>query len=416
MLVAILAAAATALVPQDPRGLINSGRFDEAQVMLEREIAAGSHEAETFFLLGLIATEKGNYRKAIAYFRLALVRDPRSARLRLELGRAFYFAKDYSNAELQFERALAGDLPPRVQANARRFLDRIRREKRWSYSFAFGVAPDTNINAGSSAKETVIFGLPFQLGNNAKMQSGVGLLSDASVEFSPQMDDRLHWKSGIALHRNEYKGTRFDDTVVAGWSGPDWISSKIELSTAATALQRWYAGRLYQRAFGGRIQALFYRGPRTVFLLGGTGQYFEYQILPNQSGPVWSGSAGIVRILDPTTSITLLVNAALQKARTHDLSNRSGIISLSATHDFRGGFTLTVTPIYAVANYEAPDAFFGIRRRERSKEFHATLLNRRAIIWRFTPTLTYTRVRRTSSISLYDIRQDRLELGLTSTF
>jgi hypothetical protein len=153
-----------------------------------------------------------------------------------------------------------------------------------------------------------------------------------------------------------------------------------------------------------------------VFLLGGTGQYFEYQILPNQSGPVWSGSAGIVRILDPTTSITLLVNAALQKARTHDLSNRSGIISLSATHDFRGGFTLTVTPIYAVANYEAPDAFFGIRRRERSKEFHATLLNRRAIIWRFTPTLTYTRVRRTSSISLYDIRQDRLELGLTSTF
>ena len=386
------------------------------QNLLEQKVAAGARDTETYFLLGMIAMEKHEFRKAIMWFRMALVRDPRSARLRLELGRAFYLAKDYTNAELQFERALAGDLPAAVQANARHFLDRIRREKRWSFDFSLALAPDTNINLGSSARETVIFGLPFQLGKDAKMRSGVGFMGETSIEFSPRLDDRLRWRSGIALHRSEYKSPRFNDTIASGWSGPQWIGQSVEISVAATALRRWYGGTLYQQAFGGRIQVIAYRGARTAFLLGGASQYFRYPTNPAQSGPVWSANLGVIRIIDPTTSVALLLNGAVQKARARDLANRSAVVSLSATHDFRGGFTLSVAPTYVIADYDAPDVLFGNRRRDRSNELQITLLNRRAMIWRFTPTVTYTRMRRSSSISLYDSRQDRLEIGLTSAF
>ena len=412
----LLAASLAATPPQDAKSLVEAGRLPEAQVLLERQAAEGSRDAETYFLLGVIGMQAKEYRKAIGWFRKALVLDPRSPRLRLELGRAFYLAKDYANAELQFQRALAGNLPDPVQANARRFLDRIRREKRWSTSFGVAVAPDTNVNAGSSASETILFGLPFELGPEARMHSGVGLVADSSVEFSPRISDRLRWQIGAAGRRTQYKGARFDETIANGWSGPQWFGKDVEVSAAATWLWRWYGGQVYQRAYGARVQAVLYSGPRTALLVGGTAQRFDYPSFPDQSGPVWSVSTGIARVLDPTTSISLLVNGAAQQARTPDLSNRSAVISLSATHDFKGGFTVTLNPAYVFADYRAPDAFFGIRRHDRSTEFSATILNRRAVIWRFTPTITYTRMRRKSSINLYTSRQDRIEAGLTTSF
>jgi hypothetical protein len=220
----------------------------------------------------------------------------------------------------------------------------------------------------------------------------------------------------VTIRRSEYKGTRFDDTIASGWSGPQWFGRSFEIGAEATVLLRWYGARPYQRAIGGRVEAISYHGRKTALLLAIAGQDFDYPTFRAQSGPVWSATAGVVRTLDPTTSVSLLISGARQKARTEDLSNRSILLSLSATHDFHGGFTLTVRPAYAIADYDAPDALFGVTRRDRSKEFNATLLNRRVAIWRFTPTITYSRLRRSSTIGLYDSRQDRMEIGLTSTF
>jgi hypothetical protein len=412
-IVLLVAAGLAASSPLDKaKSLISAGRFDEARALLQDQPG----NAETHFLLGLIAVDRRDYRAAIAQFRKALAIDPGSARLRLELARAFYLAKDYSNAEFQFERALAGDLPPAVKANARRFLAQVRREKHWSFGFNFGVAPDTNVNAGSSARETIIFGLPFQLGDDAKMRSGIGAIGAASAEFSPVITGHWRWKVGLAAQRREYGRTRFDETIARGWSGPEWLGENIDVSAAATVLVRWYGGRLYQQAVGGRIETIIYRGSHTAIPLGISGQQFDYPTYPAQSGPVWSASAGLVRILDPTTSATILLSGAMQHARARDLSNRSLLASLGVTRDLRGGFTLTVAPTYAISNYEAPDAFSGIVRRDRSTELRVTILNRRAVIWRFTPTITYTHTRRTSTIGLYDLAQDRVECGLTTQF
>lgn len=400
----------------NPKSLIAEGRLAEAEQALDAQIRTGSASTEAHFLLGLIALERRAYRRAIDQFRMALVQEPGSARLRLELGRAFYLAKDYRNAAFQFERALAGHLPAPVEANVRRFLDRIRRERRWTYDLTLGIAPDTNINAGSSSSETVLFGLPFQLGSDARRKSGVGVVVGGAAEFSPRISDRLQWTFAVDARRRDYSGSSFDDTIVSASSGPQWTGEKVEIAIAGTALWRWYGTQLYQRAGGARAQATIYSGQKTGFTLGVAAQQFDYPTFHAQSGPVWSLSAGMLRVLNPTTIAVLRVAASRQDARTRDLSNRSLILLASATHDFRGGFSVSLMPSYSISNYNAPDAFFGVTRKDRAKELQITLLNRRAIIWRFTPTITYTHLRRSSTIDLYRSRQDRLELGFTSNF
>src|SRR4051812_31269599 len=149
-----------------------SGRRDEARSVLQDLARKQPASNDVAFLLGLLAIDATDYREAIGQFRAILVREPAALRVRLELGRAFYLSHDYENAYRQFQFARAGKLPAGVDASIDKFVAAIRREKNWSYTLGVAIAPDTNINSGTSSGETEIFGLPFEFGNSARRHSG----------------------------------------------------------------------------------------------------------------------------------------------------------------------------------------------------------------------------------------------------
>ena len=60
-------------------------------------------------------------------------------------------------------------------SNINRFLAAISSRKRLSTSVALAVATDTNVNAATNEESVEIFGLPFQLNEDARASSGVGL-------------------------------------------------------------------------------------------------------------------------------------------------------------------------------------------------------------------------------------------------
>ena len=66
-------------------------------------------------------------------------------RVRLELARAFFLRGEDALANAQFESVLAGDLPPSVVSNVRRFLNTIGARKRWEAYLGLGLSSDSNI-------------------------------------------------------------------------------------------------------------------------------------------------------------------------------------------------------------------------------------------------------------------------------
>ena len=70
-------------------------------------------------------------------------------RVRLELARAFFLKREDDLARESFERVLAGEPPPTMAANIRRFLREIWARRRWSARFGLALAPDSNLNAAS---------------------------------------------------------------------------------------------------------------------------------------------------------------------------------------------------------------------------------------------------------------------------
>ena len=397
------------------KALMLSGRAKEARAILQELSVRDPANNDVTFLLGLLAIDAAEYRRAIGHFRSILVRQPAALRVRLELARAFYLSHDYENAFRQFQFARAGKLPPGVSASIDRYVAAIRREKNWSYNFSFAVAPDTNINNGTSSREAVIFGLPFELSDDTRQRSGTGVVIAATAEFAPRLGKSVRLRMGSAVERREYKGKSFDDMTVAAYVGPRILIDRWDLSVLGTGFQRWFGGRRLNQGLGTRIEATR-AGTRTSISLGLSALQLRYPDYPLQNGRVLSASAGAIRALTPASAVNGRIGIGRRAAKSPELASWSGWAAAGYYRDLPGGFSIYVEPSYSHTRYDASDPFFGRRRVDRLLELQLAVLNRRIVLSRFTPRIALTIARRRSTIDIYDFSQRRVEAGFTSAF
>ena len=396
--------------------LVANGRLAEARRLLEELDRQHPANNDVDFLLGLLALDNRDYDSSIKHFRAILVRDPGSVRVRLELGRAFYLKRDYENAFRQFQFARAGNPPAAVIANIDRFLGAIRRDKNWSYSFGLAIAPDSNINNGSATGEVILFGLPFELGDDARARSGVGLALDGSAEFAPRISANSRFRLGAAMQRRDHKGEQFDDTTIALHAGPRRVEGRWDVSVLATAFQRRFGSARLNQGFGGRLEATHYSDSRGVVFVGLAATAIRYPDYKLHDGMHYSLSAGLARALTASSSATARLGVARTEARAPQFASWSGSVAVGYHMDLVGGFTVSVEPRFGRSRYDAPDPFFARRRKDQQLELSVTALNRSLVIKGFTPRIGMTVVRRRSTTDLYDLNQRRLELGVTRAF
>lgn len=393
-----------------------AGRSGDAKLLLQDLSRRYPDSNDIAFLLGLLAVEATDYSAAVDHFRAILVRNPDAVRVRLELGRAFFLKRDYENAFRQFQFARAGKLPPGVGASIDRFVAAIRQQKDWSYNFSFALAPDSNINNGTSSRETELFGLPFELSDETRQKSGVGVAIDAGAEFAPQLGEHVRLRMGAVVQRREYREKAFDDMTVAVHAGPRLVLPGWDLSLLATGFRRQFGGRRLSEGVGAKVEATHYNGARTAISLGLSAHQVHYPDYPLQDGRAFSASAGALRALSPASSVNARIGASRKTARTPELASWSGWFSAGYYRDLPGGFSIYLEPGFGSSRYDGVDPFFGKRRKDRLLELQLAVLHRSIVFTRFTPRVALTFARRDSTVDLYDFNQRRLEVGLTSSF
>ena len=401
---------------QAAKTLMVNGRTADARSLLLDLAGRHRDSNDIDFLLGLLAVGSQEYDLAIRYFRQMLVRRPDAVRVRLELGRAFYLKRDYDNAFRQFQFARAGRLPPGVARTIDRFLAAIRQEKSWSYNVSVAIAPDTNINNGTSSREVVLFGLPFELSDETRRKSGIGAAIEAGAEFAPRIGDHMRLKVGGTLLRREYKDNDFDDMTVVLYAGPRLVVDKWDLGATGTAFRRRFGGRRLSEGFGAKLDGTYYNSSRTALSLTVSAQQVRYPHYPLQTGAAYSAWAGVIRALTPSSSLNARIGVTRKTARVPELASWSPSISVGYYRDLPGGFSIYAEPGFTRVRSDAPDPFFEKRRKESVLDLRLALLNRKIVLSRFTPRIGFTWTRRNSSIDLYDYTQRRMELGFTSAF
>ena len=407
---------AKALGLQAAQRLIQEKKYPEALSVLAQLDQAFPADSQIEFLVGMVAMAQGDYRAAQAKFRRILVREPKATRVRLELARTYYLEGDDANAKFHFRLALSGDLPPTVVRNIETYLQAIRRRRLWDFGMSFGVAPDTNINTAPTLRDITIFGLPFELNEDAQAQSGIGFYVGANGEYRQPVNDWLQGRIGARFTRNEYEGGDFDDMTLSSFAGPRILIGEWDVSVLATGYRRWYGNEPYSDAGGGRLEAERQFTPRLNLQGSFQGLYVNYHDNESQDGKLWSLSFSGTYGLTPNSFARALVFGSLEDTKLATTSNQSVGAGIGYYRELPFGFSIYAQPQAIYTWYDAATAAFGVKREEWLAQVRLNLLNRKLDLGGFTPTIGYVYQWQRSNIDLYNFNRNRVEIGFTRQF
>ena len=395
---------------------IAAGPIDAARTRLLALEAKGQRQTQIQFLLGLSAYAAKDYPEAVRRYRAILAREPGATRVRLELARTFFAARDWRNAERQFRFARAGKLPPVVARKVDGFLAQIRRQRKFTFGFSVALAPDSNINAGPSADNVTLYGLPFQLSQDARASSGVGLALSGQAAWTPHLSADWRWDVTANGYTRLYTKARFDEAAVVLATGPHLVRSRFDASLHATATRRWFAGDLYAKGYGGVLDATWYLTGRTALTGSAELSHVDYPNFAPQTGSVISLSAGVLRALTAASFGRVGVSWGRDNAQVAAFANHSIGIDGGYVREFGAGITANVGARVRLSRYDGLYDAFNATRRDEQYILQGGLTFRKLQLRGLAPSVTVTETINDSNITLYRFRRTRVEFGLNRTF
>ena len=399
------------------RAALANGAPDDAEFLLDGVKPGEGDIDDLDFLYGSIGLLRGDWDAAIARFRAMLARNPDLPRVRLDLALAYFQARKDTGAAYHFRLALgAKGLPPAARARALGFLDLIRRRKSWSVTGLVALAPDSNINAATSARRVDLFGLPAQLSEDARRTSGVGLSASVSGGYESRLSPDTRFLTSAGLSTRTYREGQFNEQVLTLGAGPRFLFSEFDLRPEVTARLRRLGGDMYSRAAGVDVSTNWAIAPEwRLSASAGAERIFYAGFLGD--GHIYSAQLGVVHFLGKATLVQGDVSFRREVLDDKSYSWSERIFGVSAVREFPKGFVLTVGPSFRWREYGAPLPVFGPdARKDRTVAGRISVSNRQLELFGFMPEVTLRLERRRSNIDLYDYTRTVGEIGLVRSF
>ena len=416
----------------EARELLKQRRYEEALKILRRLAKTRPVRKSVHFLIGLAAIESSRQPgrleadrdvlldEAITILRAMLINEPGLVRVRLELARAFFYKREDGLSQEHFERVMAGNPPPPVVANVRRFLSQIRARRRWNMHLGFAVAPNTNIGGTSNERTIYIFGLPFRRDAESLTTSGVGLSVWGGGEYQHPLGQRVRLRMGMDASRREYSGGKFDRMLVSGHVGPRvFVSRTTEFSILGNWRHQWSANDPDSFDLGGRVTAR-HRFSRRLTVNGNASWHDRrYRTRKLLDGPVRSFSLGASWVLTPTIRLDGTAGYGRDRPESVRYRNDSKYLQAGVSVALPKGFTVGAGGGVRWTDYEAP-WFPNTRgdedRGDRTYNLRASVHNRALTFFGFSPEVSLIHEIRKTNAQLYDYKKTGGELRVVRQF
>ena len=414
------------------RALLKGRQFQEALTILRRLAEAHPGRKNVLFLIGLTVIEASRrpgvaeadrealLDEAIATLRAMLIDQPGLLRVRLELARAFFLKGEDNLSREHFERVLAGNPPPPVVANVRRFLAQIRARRRWNMHFGFALAPDTNIGASSNERTIYIGGLPFRRDEEELTRSGVGVSVWTGGEYQHPLGDRLRLRAGADISRREHTGGEFDQMFVSVHAGPRLLAGQnTEMSLLASARHRWTANEPDHYELGTRVEGRQRLGRRLTVNAGASWHDRRYRTrtyLDGLSLGFWLGGSWVIT---PVLRAEASGGYGRERPKTEKWRHARRWVQAGLSVALPRGFTLGGSAELRRTAYEGDWGFYtpgGVPRKDYTRSLRASVHNRALTLFGFSPQVSLVHEVRKTNAQIYDYKRTGGELRFVRQF
>lgn len=393
--------------------LLLENRLAEARELLDGLARIAPDDPQVLFLRGQLAFAEADYRRAVALYRRLLSRDPKLVRVRLELARALFFARDYEAARYHFRIALGRTLERRARENIYGFLRAIEGRTSW-FSLSAVVGPDSNPAFASDARSVALLGNVFVLDASARARKSFGTVIDGRGRYAFGEGDRNFIAS--VFQWRDYAGSYADFQALEVTAGRSLVAGQSLWTVEAGPLGAWWQGRgLYSGGLlriangaplGERVLASAYASAKRL-------EYRDYEYLTGNQ--VWAG--GMLRYaLDPTSGVWGSLSLGRNIARESPYSYRALEATLGYSKELPARFNLEARLTASRFRYDAPVPLFGLERRDRMEGIEVDVTARDWSMAGFAPKLVLSASRNASNVPLYGYQRRFVGVGVTREF
>ena len=395
--------------------LYAQGKYDTVRPLLAQLMLAPQPNLQVLFLSAQLAERDGDLARAAALYRDMLNRDPSLIRPRLELARVLFMAGDYDGANYHFERVLGSPLPPSVIANVEKFIKRMREQEGY-FNLSVSLTPDSNANQGASSRQVVIQGLTYNLSDNTKPRStlGVDVLINARRNFG---HDRKSFVRGYVDYQ-DFPNTTYDFSYLLGYVGRNFDVGSHTL-TLEGGYQQAYSQHvsLYN---GWALRAADYvrLKPNLGMEVALDSRRFDY----NRANALYTGirtTLSTTAAYSPDTASQWRGGVSVTRitAQIDPYANTGLGLQLEHYRELPWQYLSSGVRLYlSGSRYDTTDPLFGVQRLDRNARLELDL-TKRDWNWKgFAPRLTVGVVRNQSNIALYDYVRGYLRITASRDF
>jgi hypothetical protein len=392
------------------RALLLVSLLTPAHVLAESNpnISQSTNTYQASFLAAVDALNRGDYSSSIALFE-ALLAETHSLRVKLELARARFMARDYEKSRILLNEVLVTpELPWRVEETIRLFLAEIDEETGF-IKFSIGMTSDTNPRNFTSSREVIlgrqsltvvppadnrkVHGIRFAARGYQslnKQRKASGFLTASYSDFSGSTFDRLNADIGLSHEI------------------PDspWLKAKIGVEGAILDGNVLY--RLPYLGFG----AILSHGIRHLHAELKLGELS----IPQMPFMHAHSLALDTKLAHPPSKALAISNglslerSIAEEAAYSYLAGHIGATGVWQTPwlDLR----LTLSGSVGKRIYDAPDPFFGARRYDSMSRFSLDVLRPSWRVFGYRPQFGIMYEQTTSNLDYYSFKKTGLNILL----
>jgi hypothetical protein len=368
-----------------------------------------------FRLALMLADKEKKLREGAVLLREILDEKPDAARVRLELARLQAEMGNRAAAERELRAAEASGLPPEVERMVRFYTAALNSRRPYGASLQVSLAPDSNINRATSSETLGTIIGDFDLSEDAREQSGVGLATQAQLWGRLDLSKNVDILARLSGSGNFYRKSEFDDNSVALDVGPEITLGADRLNLSGVTTWRWYGLKLYIFSWGANGTYQHPLGRRTQVRLYGSVVRSDDKLNDLRDATNYALAADLDRAFSARFGGGLRVTGQREAARDPGYSTASGGVSGYLYREI-GQTTLAVNGGYSHLEADKRLFLYPKRRVDDRLTLSASGTFRALKVHGFAPIVSVQYERNFSTVELYDYRRIAANVGITAAY
>ncbi len=362
---------------------------------------------------GLLAHSKGQFDKAINYYREIIAHNPEMSAVRLDLATALYANHQRVAARDQFNKLQSEPLPPNIAEQVKQTILHIDREQDWQWNANFYFRHERNINNAPKERE-VKYGDGKVTTPKPEKAQGIHFDIGASKRFNLKGNFYSNLQADLSsdLFWNNHQ---YDDVSAQLGVGLGYQTARFVAEVQPFVKKRFYGTDPYSVSYGASVFESYQFTPRFKLSNNWSWEYEKFDTRKHLNGQRHFVGLSAFFMRNSQQYWLAGINFYNKEARDQDDAFVRKGVYVGLGQEWQGGLSSRLILSFGKRDYKGGD-LFNIKRSDKDYSAKLSLWHRNWHWLGITPRLVLSWNKTKSNHFLYNTQENKVNIEFSKSF